>query len=285
MTEKKRTKVTIKKLHSMKQAGEKIVGIGVYDSPMAAIADEIGFELLINGNAGPMSLLGHPDPTRVTYAEQLILTQAVARVAKYGMVIGHMPFLSYHASTEEAIRNSARMVAEGGADAVKFEGNAANAPVIQSVVEAGIPAMGHIGMMAQRKTEQSGFGFKGRKADEAAEIVKAARAFVDAGVFAFILEYVPVEITTYLAETLPVPLLSVGAGFSPDGMYLISGDAVGYSAFPRPKNEASFVDVRPIIQEGLTKYKEQVRSEAYPGTDFTTHMTSEEHEKFLEIVK
>lgn len=285
MSETKRRKVTIKKLHGMKQRGEKIVGIGVYDSPMAAIADEIGFELLINGNAGPMSLLGHPDPTRVTFDEQLILTQAVSRVAKYGMIIGHLPFLSYHASREEAIRNSARMVAEGGADAVKFEGNAPNAPMVEAVVQAGIPAMGHIGMMAQRKTEQSGFGFKGREAEEAAKIVETARAFVDAGVFGFILEYVPVEITAYLAETLPVPVLSVGAGYSPDGMYLIAGDAVGYSAFPRPKNEASFVDVRPVIQEGLTMYKDQVLSKAYPGDEFTTHMTPEEHEKFLEAVR
>lgn len=284
MSQTKRRKVTIKQLLDMKARGEMIVGIGVYDSPMAAIADEIGFELLINGNAGPMSLLGHPDPTRVTFPEQLILTQAVARVAKYGMVIGHMPFLSYHASAEEAIRNSARMVAEGGADAVKFEGNTHTARIIEEVVQSGIPSMGHIGMMAQRKTEQSGFGFKGRKADEAAKIVADARAFVDAGVFAFIIEYVPVEITAYLAKTLPVPVLSVGAGASPDGMYLISGDAVGYSAFPRPKNEASFVDVRPIIQEGLTTYKEKVLDKSYPGDEFTQHMTGEEHEKFLEMV-
>lgn len=284
MSTTKRKKVTIKQLLDMKQRGEKIVAIGVYDSPMAAISDEIGFELLINGNAGPMSLLGHPDPTKVTFSEQLILTQAVSRVTKYGMVIGHMPFLSYHASTEEAIRNSARMVAEGGADAVKFEGNSHTARTIAEVVQSGIPAMGHIGMQAQRKVEQSGFGFKGRKAADAAKIVEDARAFVEAGVFAFIIEYVPVEITAYLAKTLPVPVLSVGAGPSPDGMYLISGDAVGYSAFPRPKNEASFVDVRPMIVEGLTTYKEQVLSAAYPGEQFTKNMTAEEHEKFLEMV-
>ena len=284
MSQTKRRKVTIKKLLGMKQRGERIVGIGVYDSPMAAIADEIGFELLINGNAGPMSLLGHADPMQVTFDEQLILTQAVSRVTKYGMVIGHLPFMSYHASTEEAIRNSARMVAEGGADAVKFEGNAHTARVIAEVVQSGIPAMGHIGMQAQRKTEQSGFGFKGREAKDAAKFVEDARAFVDAGVFGFIIEYVPVEITAYLAKTLPVPVLSVGAGPSPDGMYLIAGDAVGYSAFPRPKNEGSFVDVRPMIVEGLTAYKDEVLSKAYPGDEFTQHMTDEEHEKFLALV-
>lgn len=279
-----RKKVTIRKLLDMKQRGQAIVGVAAYDAPMAAIADEIGFELLINGNAGPMSILGHPDPMKVTFMEQLILTQAVARVAKYGMVIGHLPFMSYH-SPAQAIRNSARMVAEGGADAVKFEGNAHTArKVVAEVVRAGIPAMGHIGMQAQRKTEQSGFGFKGRKAEEAAKIVRDARAFVDAGVFAFIIEYVPVEITAYLARTLPVPVISVSSGHSPDGMYVGSGDAVGYCAFPRPKNAPGFVDVRPVIEKGLREYRSQVLTGAYPGEAFTQHMAPGEHEAFLGMV-
>lgn len=284
MGEGKRRKVTIRRLLEKKRRGELIVGIAAYDAPMAAIADEIGFDLLINGNAGPMSLLGHPDPMRVTFAEQLILTQAVSRVTRYGLVVGHLPFMTYHASEEEAIRNSARMMADGGADAVKFEGNSHTARIVEQVVQSGVPAMGHIGMQAQRKTEQSGFGFKGRKAEDAIRIVEDARAFVDAGVFGFIIEYTPVEITTFLAETLPVPVLSVSAGPSPDGMYVGSGDAVGYCAFPRPKNAPGFVDVRPLIEQGLRDYKSQVLSEAYPGKDFTTHMTPEEHEKFLELV-
>lgn len=284
MGEGKRRKVTIRRLLEKKRRGELIVGIAAYDAPMAAIADGIGFDLLINGNAGPMSLLGHPDPMRVTFAEQLILTQAVSRVTRYGLVVGHLPFMTYHASEEEAICNSARMMAEGGADAVKFEGNCHTARIVEQVVQSGIPAMGHIGMQAQRKTEQSGFGFKGRKAEDAIRIVKDARAFVDAGVFGFIIEYTPVEITTFLAETLPVPVLSVSAGPSPDGMYVGSGDAVGYCAFPRPKNAPGFVDVRPLIEQGLRDYKSQVLSEDYPGNDFTTHMTPEEHEKFLELV-
>lgn len=283
MAEKKRTKVTIKKLLDKKKRGEMVTSIGVYDSPMTAIADEIGFDLLINGNAGPMSLLGHPDPLTVTFDEQLILTKAVSRVAKYGMVIGHMPFMSY-ATTDVAIRNAGRMTAEGGADAVKCEGTRFTANTIAEIVYAGVPVMGHIGMQAQRKHEQSGFGFKGKTAQEAADIVADARALHKAGVFAFIIEYVPVEITEYLVKTLPVPIISVGAGPSADGMYLISGDAVGYSAFPRPKNEASFVDVRPIIAEGLSAYKEQTLNKQYPGSEFTMNMDKEEHKKFLDIV-
>ena len=284
MANEKRKKVTIQSLLKKKSKGEMVTSIGVYDSPMAAIADEVGFDLLINGNAGPMSLLGHPDPTRVTFPEQLILTQAVSRVAKYGMVIGHMPFMSYTVSREQAVSNAARMASEGGADAVKCEGHRRTVEFVAEIVHAGVPAMGHIGMQAQRKIEQSGFGFKGRKAEAAAEIVDDARAFYEAGAFALIIEYVPVEITSYLVETLPIPVISVGGGPSADGIYLISGDAVGYSAFPRPKNEASFVDVRPIIADGLGHYKEAVLTGKYPDESFTQHMNADEHKKFLDLV-
>ena len=285
MSTEKRRKTTIKQLLNKKEKGEMIVGLGVYDAPMAAIADEIGFDLLINGNAGPMSLLGHPTPLTVRFEEQLILTQAVSRMTKYAMVVGHMPYMTYNISAEEAVRNAARFISEGGADAVKCEGNKYTARNVAEIVRAGVPVMGHMGMQASRKLEQSGYGFKGRSAEDAFKIVEDARAFVEAGIFAMIIEYVPVEITQYLAKTLPVPVISVGGGASPDGIYLISGDAVGYSAFPRPKHEGSFVDVRPLIQQGLREYKTQVLDGRYPNVEFTQNMTQDEHEKFLDLVK
>lgn len=281
----KRSKVTVKTILDKKAKKERIVALGVYDAPMAAISDEIGFDMLINGNAGPMSLLGHKTPMTVRFEEQLVLTQAVSRVTQYGMVVGHMPYMTYHFSSEDAIRNAARLVAEGGADAVKCEGNKHTANIVAEITRAGIPVMGHMGMQASRKLEQSGYGFKGRSAADAAKIVEDTRAFVDAGAFAVIIEYVPVEITEYLAKTLPIPVISVGGGASPDGIYLISGDAVGYSAFPRPKHEGSFVDVRPLIQQGLRQYKEEVLSKKYPYEEFVQHMSPQEHDKFLELVE
>ena len=283
-TTARRKKVTVKQLLDMKKRREMIVSIGVYDSPMAAIADEIGFDLLINGNAGPMSLLGHKTPMTVRFEEQLILTQAVSRVAQYGMIVAHMPYMTYHASQEDAIRNAARLISEGGADAVKCEGNRYTCRYVAEIVRAGIPVMGHIGMQASRKLEQSGFGLKGRTAEEAVRIVDDARAFVEAGAFGFILEYTPVEITTYLARTLPVPVISVSAGPSPDGIYIGTGDAVGYSAFPRPKNAANFVDVAPIIRHGLVQYREAVLEGRYPGPEFTLHMSPDGREKFNRLV-
>lgn len=281
METSKRKKVTIKSLHQKKQLGQKITSLGVYDAPMAAIADRVGFDLLIIGNAGPMALLGHADPTTVTFEEQLFLTKAVSRVVKFGMIVGHLPYLSYHASKEQAITSAGRMVSEGGADVVKCEGNAYTAEYVAEIVRAGIPVMGHIGMQASRRTEQSGFGPKGRSAQEAAEIVENARAFANAGAFAFIVEQVPTELAAYLKANFQIPMITLGGGRESDGIYHISGDLVGYSAFPIPKNRGSFADVRPIIEQAFTDYRDALLNDSYPPEEFTFRMSSDEHQKFL----
>jgi 3-methyl-2-oxobutanoate hydroxymethyltransferase len=281
--EEARKKITLKYLQQKKQRKERITSIGVYDSPMAAIADRIGFDLLINGNAGPMSLFGHKDPTTVKFEEQLFMTQAISRVTKYGFVVGHMPYLSYHASKEQAVTNAGRMVSEGGADGVKCEGNKYTAEYIAEIVRAGIPVMGHIGMQASRRTEESGFGVKGRTAEEARKIVETADAFVAAGVFAFIVEQVPTELAAFLTHRLPVPIITLGGGADNDGVYHISGDVVGYSAFPIPRNRGGFVDVRPLIEEGLQTYRNQVQAGIYPPEENSYHMSPEEHDRFLNM--
>jgi 3-methyl-2-oxobutanoate hydroxymethyltransferase len=213
----------------------------------------------------------------------LILSQAVNRVVKYGMKVAHMPYMSYNVSAHQAVRNAARLISEGGADAVKCEGNRHTAKYVAEIVRAGIPVVGHMGMQASRKLEQSGYGFKGRDAAEAAKIVDDTRAFVEAGAFAIILEYVPFEITQFLADTLPVPIVSVSSGPSPDGIYIGTGDAIGYSAFPRPKQAKVFVDISTVIGEGLRAYKEHVLTGKYPLKEHVQHMAPEEHRRFLDL--
>lgn len=283
MSENTRKKVTLNYLRQKKARREPITSIGVYDAPMAAIADRVGFDLLIVGNAGPMSLFAHADPTTVKFEEQLFMTQAVSRVARYGFIVAHMPYLTYHASKGQAITNAGRLIAEGGADAVKCEGNRYTAEYIAEIVRAGIPVMGHIGMMASRRTEQSGFGIKGKTAQEAREIAETARAFVDAGVFGFIVEQVPTEVAAHLTRTLPVPVITLGGGRVNDGVYHISGDVVGYSAFPIPKNRGGFVNVGHMIEEGLRRYRDDTVAGSYPLEENSFHMTPEEHEKFLKL--
>jgi 3-methyl-2-oxobutanoate hydroxymethyltransferase len=280
----KRSRVTLKSLGRKKAERTRITAIGVYDAPMAAIADRVGFDLLIVGNAGPMSLLGHADPTTVTFEEQLMLTRAVSRVAKYGLVVGHLPFMSYHASKEQAITSAARMVREGGAHVVKCEGNVHTASYIAEIVRAGIPVMGHIGMQASRRVEQSGFGIKGRTAEEALEIVETARAFVEAGVFAFILEQVPTELAAHLTTTLPVPIITLGGGPVNDGVYHISGDLVGYAAFPIPRNRGAYANVSADIEAAMTRYRDDCLAHSYPPDEQSVHIDPDEWHRFNERI-
>lgn len=282
MAEPQRKKVTLNSLREKKRRGEKITSIGVYDSPLAAIADDIGFDLLIIGNAGPMSLFGHSDPTTVKFEEQLFMTKAVSRVTKYGLIVAHMPFQTYHASKEDAIRHAGRLVAEGGAHAVKCEGNQYTAEYVAEIVRAGIPVMGHIGMQASRRVEQSGFGVKGRRFEEAKEIIDGADAFVSAGVFGFILEQVPAELAEFISKRYSVPVITLGGGTKADGVYHISGDVVGYSAFQMPKNRRSFTNVQPLLAEGISKYKEAALNGNYPLDEDSFTMNEGEFGKLTE---
>lgn len=281
MTTVKRKRVTLNSLREKKRRGERITSIGVYDSPLAAIADNVGFDLLVIGNAGPMSLFGHPDPTTVKFEEHLYMSQAVSRVTKYGIIVAHMPYMTYHVSKEDAVRNAGRLISEGGAHAVKCEGNRFTAEYVAEIVRAGVPVMGHIGMQASRRVEQSGFGVKGRKFEDAREIIESADAFVDAGVFAFILEQVPAELAEFLAKRYDVPVVTLGGGTKADGVYHIAGDVVGYSAFPMPKNRRSFTNVQPLLEEGITKYKDAVLDGSYPLEDDSFAMNDGEYQKLL----
>ncbi|ART67333.1 hypothetical protein BTO20_00820 [Mycobacterium dioxanotrophicus] len=279
-----RRRVTIKQLHEKKRKGEIITTLGVYDAPMAKIAERIGFDMVMNGNGGPMSILGHSDPTTVLFEEQLALTKAVARMTKTAMVVSHLPFLSYHESKAQAIRSAGRMVSEGGAQAVKCEGNVRTAEYIGEIVSAGVPVVGHIGMQASRRTEQSGFGKKGRTAEAAKEIVDGAKAFVDAGVFAFIVEQVPAEVATYLAKTLLIPVIGVVAGRDLDGIYEISGDLCGYSSFRPPTDKRVFANVGETIEDALRQYKQESLEGKYPPDEHTLDMDADEYKKFLDLV-
>src|SRR6185369_2972286 len=207
-----RRKITLRHLQNMKERRERIAALGVYDAPMAAIADEIGFEIFVVGNSGPMSLFGYRDSARVPPEDLFYMTQAVTRVTRYALTVSTMPYMSYLASREEGVRTAARLVSQAGADCVQCHGDRYSAPNIEAIVRAGVPVLAHLGLQSVRKVEQSGFGVQGRTAADAARIVEDAKRLLDAGVFAFILELVPLELARYLKDALPVPVLSLGSG-------------------------------------------------------------------------
>ena len=262
-----RRKVTIERLAAMKRRGEAIAALGVYDSPMAAWADAMGFEIFVIGNSGPMSLFGHKSATTVEAEELLFMTRAVSRVTRYALVVATMPYLSYAASREESVRTAGWLVSEGGADCVQCHGNLQTAEFIAAIAGAGVPVYAHLGLQSVRKTEQSGFGLKGRTAEAAKRIVDEARAMTDAGCFAIMLEHVPAELTRIVRDAVPVPVISLGSGPDADGVYLVSADLIGYSVFRKPATARQFADVRPVVEEALKSYVSQVRSRKYPSLE------------------
>ncbi|MBX9590539.1 MAG: 3-methyl-2-oxobutanoate hydroxymethyltransferase [Hyphomonadaceae bacterium] len=277
----RRRKITIQDLRGMKSRGERIVAMGVYDAVMASLADEAGVHVMMTGPSGPMSLFGHTNPTQITFEEQLVTLKAVTRVARFALINAHLPYLSYHASARDAVLSAARVVIEGQAETVKCDANRELASNIRAIVASGIPVIAHIGLQASRKVEQSGYGLKGQTAEEARRIVDDACALVDAGVFAFVVENVTSDLMGHLTEKLPVPTISLGSGGNADGVCIISGDAVNYSVFSRPRHAGQFADLRAEIDRALRAYAQCVRQEAYPSGADAMHMTAEEHAAFL----
>ena len=280
-----RKKVSIERLLTMKQRGETIAALGVYDSPMASWADDIGFEIFVIGNSGPMSLFGHKAAITVKADELLFMTRAVSRVTRYALIVATMPYMSYAASREESVRTAAWLVSEGGADCVQCHGNLHTAEFIAAITGAGVPVYAHLGLQSVRKTEQSGFGLKGRTAGAAKRIVDEARAMVDAGAFAIMLEHVPIELTRIIRDMVPVPVISLGSGPDADGIYLVSADLIGYSVFRKPVTAGQFADVRPVVEDALKTYASQVRNREYPSGEHANHMDPEALEELRKMIE
>lgn len=285
MPDAPRKKVSIERLLTMKERGETIAALGVYDSPMAAWADDIGFEIFVIGNSGPMSLFGHQAATTVKADELLFMTRAVSRVTRYALIVATMPYMSYATSREESVRTAAWLVSEGGADCVQCHGNLQTVEFIAAITGAGVPVYAHLGLQSVRKTEQSGFGLKGRTAEAAKRIVDETRAMVDAGAFAIMLEHVPVELTRTIRDMVPVPVISLGSGADADGVYLVSADLIGYSVFRKPATAGQFADVKPVVEKALKAYASQVRSGEYPSEEQTKHMDPEALEELRKLIE
>lgn len=282
--EVKRKKVTIPMLMEKKKRREPITMLAVYDYPTAIVADSIGIDILCTSDSGAMVLFGHESTVTVTFEEVLFMTQAVKRGSKYGLRMVDMPYMSYHLSEEQAVRNAARFVSEGGGEVMKCEGTKHHAKNIAAIVRAGIPVMGHIGITPMREAQLGGFSAQGKTAERAKELVEDAMAMVDAGCFAILCEVTTSEVCQYLAETLPVPVISLGSGNKGDGVHIITSDL--FKLYPRhtPRHSKVYMEFFPLIEKVLRAYKEDVETRAYPGPEHTVFMKPEELEKFRRLV-
>src|SRR5256714_13215930 len=219
-----RKKVTIPALMEKMKRGEPIVQLAVYDYETAIIADRVGIDILCVSDTGGMVLFGHEDTTSVSFEEVMFMAQAVKRGSKYGLRMVDMPYMSFHLSPMQAVDNAAKYVSQGGAEVMKCEGNKHHAKNIEAIIKAGIPVQGHIGITPMRMPQLGGFFAQGKTADRAKELIDDAWAMVDAGCFSIMCEVTTSEVCQDLAETLPVPVVSLGAGNQAHGVHIIGSD-------------------------------------------------------------
>lgn len=257
-------RVTISQIKEMKLKGDKIAMLTAYDYSTAKIIDEVGISLILVGDSLGMVVLGYETTIPVTMAEMLHHTRAVVRGVKQAMVIGDMPFMSYHITTQDAIRNAARFIQEGGAQAVKLEGGLPVAEKVRSIVSCGIPVMGHIGLTPQSIHQLGGFKVQGKTRDAGKSLIKDAEALEDAGAFAIVLETVPAQLAKIISQKVAIPTIGIGSGAGCDGQVQIINDILGSFTDFVPKHAKQYAKLADIMSNAITQYYNEVKTGSFP---------------------
>jgi len=274
-------KLPLPELAAMKRRGEKIVMVTAYDAPGARFAEDAGVDVILVGDTAAMVMLGHESTTvPVTVDEMLFLTRAVSGAARRPIVVGDLPFGSYQVSDEDAVRTAVRFVKEGRADVVKLEGAGTMVSRVRSIVEAGIPVIGHIGLTPQSATALGGFRTQGKTSAQALRLVADARALQDAGAFALVLEAVPAPAASHITEDLVIPTIGIGAGSGCDGQVLVYHDLLGLSEGHLPRFVKRYANLSVEIRDALEAYASEVRSGAFPGEEHEYAMDADELVQF-----
>jgi 3-methyl-2-oxobutanoate hydroxymethyltransferase len=275
-------KITIPALRARKSVGPRIVCLTAYDHPTARILDEAGVDLILVGDSLGMVVLGYENTVPVTMDEMIHHARAVTRAVKRALVVGDMPYFSFHLSRDETVRNASRFLKEAGAAAVKIEGaSKKRLKLVEALVEAEIPVMGHVGLTPQSIHSLGRFKVKGKLAAEARRIVEEAAALEAAGAFAVVLESVPVEVAAEVTRTVGIPTIGIGAGPACDGQVLVFHDVMGLSTGYSPKFVRRYADVYGIMSAAVHAYAADVREGRFPDDATSYHMKPEAAAAFL----
>ena len=277
-------KLPLPELVELKRRGQKLAMVTAYDFPSGRIADEAGVELVLVGDSAGMVVLGNESTVPVTMDELLMLTRAVVRGAKRPLVIADMPFGSFQVSDEKAVENAIRFVKEARADAVKLEGAGPSLSRVRSIVQAGIPVMGHVGLTPQSATMLGGFKTQGKTAEAARMLVDDALALEEAGAFSVVLEAVPSPVAAEITRQLTVPTIGIGAGRETDGQVLVYHDLLGLTEGHLPRFVKRYANLSREIRDALEAYAEDVRAGTFPDDEHTYEMSDEELESFSDGV-
>ena len=257
-------RVTIADMKEMKQKKEKIPMLTAYDYVTAKMVDEAGAPLILVGDSLGMVMLGYESTIPVTMDEMIHHTKAVVRGAKKALVVGDMPFMTYHIEVSEALHNATRFIQEGGAQAVKVEGGEVVADTVSRLVGCGIPVMGHIGLMPQSIHQLGGFKVQGKGLGEARKLLNDARILEEAGAFAIVLECTPAALSSLITRKLAIPTIGIGAGPDCDGQVQVISDLLGlYTEFV-PKHAKQYAGLAEEIKASVASYISEVKSLAFP---------------------
>ncbi len=260
-------KVTTSDLIEMKKKGEKITMLTAYDYLMASQLDESGIDVILVGDSVGNVLLGYKNTIPVTMDEMIHHCKAVTRGVKRAMVIGDMPFMSYQASKEEAVRNAGRFLKESGVEAIKLEGGREIYSTIELIVGSGIPVMGHLGLTPQSVYKLGGYGVRGQDNEQASKLLEDARGLEKVGVFSIVLEKIPAKLAKKITQQISVPTIGIGAGVGCDGQVLVTHDMLGLFEKFKPKFSKRYAELGAQMKRCYKKYIEEVKSGEFPSKE------------------
>jgi len=262
-----RPRITLPRLAEMKELGEPIAMVTAYDFPSAQVVEEAGVDLVLVGDSGAMTVLGHESTVPVGMDEMLMLAAAVRRGLRTPLLAGDLPFGSYEGSNEQAIANAQRFVKEAGCEAVKLERGGASVDRARAIVRAGIPVMGHVGLTPQTATALGGYKAQGRTGERASQIAEDAFALQAVGCFAIVFEAVPAAVAEALMPRMEIPVIGIGAGGATDGQVLVFHDLLGINTGHTARFVKRYAAVHDAMVAGVSEYVAEVRSHRFPNPD------------------
>ncbi|MBM4279698.1 MAG: 3-methyl-2-oxobutanoate hydroxymethyltransferase [Deltaproteobacteria bacterium] len=265
-----RKPVTLRTLAQMKKDGQRITMLTGYDATFARLLDAAGVDMILVGDSLGMVVKGEANTLNVSVEQMAYHTAAVARGVARAHVVGDMPFMSYQTSPEEALKNAARLL-QSGASSVKLEGGRQLAPTVARLVEAGIPVMGHVGLMPQSVHAMGGFVVQGKDPESRQRVLDDAVALEAAGAYAVVLEGIPIDLATEITETLAIPTIGIGAGAGCDGQVLVLYDLLGLNPDFTPKFVKKYVDGAAVVGDAVRAYVDEVKRGVFPDDDHAFH--------------
>ena len=281
---RERKKISTLTFRRKKERGEVISMLTAYDYPTALAIDQAGIDCILVGDSLGMVVLGYPNTLPVTMDEMLHHSRAVSRGARYALLVGDMPFMSYQAAVSDAVRNAGRFLQEGGMDAVKLEGGRERAEAVRQIVSAGIPVMGHIGLTPQSVNQIGGFRPQGRDATAAKRLLEDALILQDAGSFSLVLESVPARLAKMISGRLEIPTVGIGAGAGCDGQVLVTHDVLGLFDRFTPKFVKKYADLHAEMSRAFDQYRLEIENHIFPSEQHSVEMPDAEWQEFLDRI-